>query len=664
MKKKKSVTREVLKKLAIYMLAINAVGIVFLSTFSEKKMEEAEERYLSEIVANISSSAEMRMGEFTTAAEIMACSTEVVRLLEESAAGIPMNRSPRFSDITQELSKVKQSFGGDALYVGVVSAAEGAFITDTGDSSTSADNVPSQPYYAAITSNSTLVTAPYFDTYSNMTLVSVAAPVRSTSGQVIGGVVIDLSVSFLADLIATFGDTGSTLILDASDNILAHPDPSVTGDSYTTLGVSGSEFTRELANPTGALITYDRNGDTRIGSVGSIAGLGWKLFAGIDESEFLADTYALVRAIVLIQVIIVAFALCVSASSIYNRLKPLQELNESMLKMSEGHLEFLPQHQGDDEIGEVCENLRTTMSNLDIYIKEIQANLSAFGNGDFTRERQLEFLGDFLAIQTSTEDFKTLITTTLTNLQDTVTQVSEGSHYVASGSQSLAEGSTRQSGSISDLNQFITEISEQIQSNAENVNQVNRTAHDIAQSLHNGNEQMNQMMEAMADIQNKSDSITKIIKTIEDVAFQTNILALNAAVEAARAGTAGRGFAVVAEEVRNLSTRTSEAVQNTTLLIEDSSQAVSQGNSIATSTLETLQDITGQISGFISTLDEITSASQQQAEGMSNIKVSVGNIAEVIHSNSSVSEQSAATSEELSSQANLMKESIQQFKLK
>ncbi|MFI3249403.1 MAG: methyl-accepting chemotaxis protein [Eubacteriales bacterium] len=664
MKKSKKVVNQVVATLSIAMISINLVGVYVLSNYAQSKMESSENRYISEVVSNITSTVESTMHEYRQVAEVMAKMPEIVYLLEESSKTSPISENERTEAVLKGMSDVLESFNGNVVLVALLSDKQDSYITESGIASTPDETLVGKPYYDAISQKKTVVTNPYLDHFSGEIMVSIAAPVYSSNGNTVtGAVLFDLSMEFLSELVSNFGESGNTWVVDNTNSVIAHTDHSLVGQDYTAAGVSGNELVSELNNSTGKLITYERHNELRVGAVESIPSLGWKLVAGMDEAEYHANSDELSMIITGMQLIIISLSLVVCGAAVYRSLKPIALVNDAMLEMSKGNLHHELNYVSDNEIGALCDNLRTTMRNLAAYIEELQENLDSYGSGDFTRENSIEFLGDFRAIQTSSDTFKNLITETLQSLKATVEQVSIGSDYVATGSQHLAEGSARQSASISDLNEFIAAINEQIQSNSKNAVSVNGTAQTVTTDLKSVNEQMDKMMLAMEDIQNTSASISKIIKTIEDVAFQTNILALNAAVEAARAGHAGKGFAVVADEVRNLSARTSEAVKNTTALIEDSTQAVSRGSTIATTTSETLKTVTSEISGFIGILNEIANASEEQAESIQKVNLEVQQIATVMQQNSSVSEESAATSEELSSQASVMKEAIEQFKL-
>ncbi|MEG1049511.1 MAG: methyl-accepting chemotaxis protein, partial [Oscillospiraceae bacterium] len=289
--------------------------------------------------------------------------------------------------------------------------------------------------------------------------------------------------------------------------------------------------------------------------------------------------------------------------------------------------------------------------------------LATMAAGDFNISKAEPFIGDFENIERSFNEFSTKISQTLWQINMASDQVNSGAVQVSTAAQELSRGATEQSSSIEELSATISEITAQIAANAKNARSASELSHKAGEGVAQSDEHMQDMIVAMQDISNKSVEISKIIKTIDDIAFQTNILALNAAVEAARAGSAGKGFAVVADEVRNLAQKSAEAAKGTTGLIEGTVTAVSQGRKIADETAKSLGAVVENVNHVKLMVSEIADASDKQSEGAQQVNIGVEQISAVVQTNSATAEESAAASEELSGQAQMLKDLVSDFKL-
>ncbi|MGI6727474.1 MAG: methyl-accepting chemotaxis protein [Anaerovoracaceae bacterium] len=343
---------------------------------------------------------------------------------------------------------------------------------------------------------------------------------------------------------------------------------------------------------------------------------------------------------------------------------PIQEASSVLQEMQKGnlHMKMKGDYKGDH--ADIKEALNDTIDNLLSYISEISHVLAEIGDGNLNQEITANYLGDFLEIKNSLNNIIISLNQIMGDINIASDQVASGSKQVSDASQALSQGSTEQASSIQELNASISEIANQTKQNAVDANQAKELEENASNLAVKGNDRMKEMLCSMTDINESSSNISKIIKVIDDIAFQTNILALNAAVEAARAGQHGKGFAVVAEEVRSLAARSADAAKETTALIEGSIDKVQAGTKLANETAEALNEIVEGIEKAADLVKNIAYASNEQASGIAQINVGIEQVSQVIQSNSATAEQSAAASEELLSQAELLKEMVSGLKLK
>ena len=348
--------------------------------------------------------------------------------------------------------------------------------------------------------------------------------------------------------------------------------------------------------------------------------------------------------------------------------KPIAELEQVAKALEQGKMKGaseLVTYKSKDELGQLGAAMCFAMETLDGYVAEISALLQRMAGGDLTiSENEItDYMGDFASIKESMQIILANFNTTIADIYTAAAQVDVGSDQVSSGAQALSQGATEQASAVEQLSATITDVSNHVNGNAQRAVHASKLSNEAGEGVAVSNKSMEHLMSAMEEINRTTGEIEKIIKTIEDIAFQTNILALNAAVEAARAGAAGKGFAVVADEVRSLAGKSAEAAKNTNKLIGGTVKAVKNGMNVAEETGKALNRVVEKSSDVSVQIAEIAKLSEEQAEMIAQISNGIEQIASVVHNNSATAEQSAAASEELASQAALMKELIGKFQL-
>lgn len=338
---------------------------------------------------------------------------------------------------------------------------------------------------------------------------------------------------------------------------------------------------------------------------------------------------------------------------------PIKELTQAAHQLAEGDVNVeVSERKNQDEIYELIEAVKVMVGNVKTQAKtahEIsQGNLQV----NITPRSDKDILG--LALKEIVDDYNVL----LAAIKESTTQVTAGAGQVASASQALAQGSTEQASAIEQITAAMSDIAEKTSVNATRTGEVDKLAHNVAKEAEAGNEKMHEMVAAMKEINKSSVEISKVIKTIDDIAFQTNILALNATVEAARAGVHGKGFAVVAEEVRNLAEKSAQAANETNDMITGSIQKINNGAELAQETAKSLEEIVGDVEKTAELIDDIAVANNNQATAVTEINQAISQVSIVVQNNSASSEECAASSEQLANQSDALIQMLVKYKLK
>lgn len=452
----------------------------------------------------------------------------------------------------------------------------------------------------------------------------------------------------------------NTELVLAQDNDIENmkTDPALTG-----LG----ELTQKMITRQVGSGEYTYNEVTKIAGYAPVEGTPWVVVYGVLKDDVLAEAQTLGNMLLAFALGASAIGAVVTYLASVSITRPIKKVTAAARQIAEGNFDVSLSIKSKDEIGQLATAFNQTTSqlvNYQGYINEVSDALLQISKGNLLVTLEKDYTGQFKIIKDNMEALLDNLNTTLEQIHQASDQVYSGSEQVANGAQALSQGATEQASSIQQLSASIAEVTEQIKRNAENAMLVRSKADLAGKEMVQSNNQMKDMIAAMHQINEKASEISKIIKIIDDIAFQTNILALNAAVEAARAGSAGKGFAVVADEVRNLAAKSAEAVKNTSALIEQTIESVNNGSWIADKTASALNKSAQETMSAVTLIDRIAEASQDQATAIVQINQGVEQISSVVQTNAATAEQSAAASQELSGQSNLLKQSVSKFKLR
>lgn len=664
MKTNKSISKKITTTILIVCFsALLITGIIIVKTVSTR-FKDNKRQILNETALSISNKAEVFFEKYITVVEQMAHDKNLQDFMinAEGYQTLPVTRG---FDIATATTDAIQKADSEIILTAYI--AEGDYYLASPTVYTQSEyDVTSKEYYNAVTENKVCITDPYIDAITGGIVITISAPVN-VDGEIVGLTAVDIAIDKLINMVDEYelGDTGYFTLLSKNNVIIAHKDKDNLLKKVDEINLSDN-IVQSVINKDRSVVEFTYNYDRFIGNSVEIGDTGWQIMSSLPREEFMLNTNQLVLIIIAVFVILLVVLIGVLYVLINKLTKPITDITNITNKLAEGELDVNIDINSDDEIGVLANSIRKLTERLKLYIIYIDESVGVIdkmAEGHLNMELKNDYAGEFAKLKKSLLNMSNTLKDAIGKIQQSSIAINMNAEQVSTGAQTLAQGTTEQASAIEELSAEINEIYTTIVNNAEYAENAGSKAMQASKEVERGNMQMREMLSAMDEISNSSSEIGKIIKVIDDIAFQTNILALNAAVEAARAGAAGKGFAVVADEVRNLAGKSAEAAKQTTALIENSINAINKGTMLAGEAGKSLAGIVDKTNETNELINEIVKASSQQTISVNQIRRGIEQISSVVQENAATAEASAANSEELSGQVLILNDLVKQFTL-
>ena len=546
-------------------------------------------------------------------------------------------------------------------------------VTDTSTLPEGFDATSREWYKKAFDTNSTIITAPYIDTATGAMIVTVASPIYE-NGNAMGAFGCDITLDYIIDLVSEMQltENGVPVLIDGDGNIMLHGNDALSprlenGEAViTSVNDAGGDYGAVVSALSDGIYmgkNKDFDGTEKYFLFTKLSSADWTIGYVCPKNDIDGSLSGLAVIYIILTLVLLAGGTAAVSAVVKAQLKPLKQINLAAEKIAAGDLSAQFDYSSDDSVGALCNNFARCTDMTRHYISDISEKLDRLADGDFTVSVTEDYIGDFAPIKKSMTNIIASMRNILNNIEVASGQVNLGAANVAQTSTILAEGVFDQIENLKKLNSDMAVIIEKVKDSDKNAGEARQLAAGAMDKLRLSSDEMNKLLGAMSQISEMSAETAKIIKTIDDIAFQTNILALNASVEAARAGAAGKGFTVVADEVRNLAGKSAEAAKRTSKLINETAEAVASGAALADSTAKALSDAVEDTARVDENIGRISDSAKEQSEFMDSVFSGINAISQVVSSTSDNAQSGAASSEELSGQASMLSQLVSGFKL-
>ncbi|MCX4325778.1 MAG: methyl-accepting chemotaxis protein [Lachnospiraceae bacterium] len=604
--------------------------------------------------------------QYEKASKQLAASPEIKYVLEQTVPGGSILDTDKMDTVKQNLVNIAETDTNNIMATWIADLDTSTLTQSDGYTSGSDWDITGRVWYKpCVEEKRTTLTEPYLDPATQKIILSAVTPVFGESGAVLGVAGIDVSMENMNKVIEGYkiGKKGYVFLVSAEGVLIYHPKEDARQKNITEVDVS-QNVVDAVSSEEEHFLKYKADGAVKYGVAEKVGSTGYTVISNMPFFEYYSMIFGMVAALVVVFALGIFMIVLSIKKSAATLSKPIKELNHTAQQLAAGNLDVHLEITSEDEIGELGESIKKTVTRLKkyiVYIDETAEVLARISDGKLAIVLKNDYAGEFQKIKDAMLNISSSMSDVMKGINETAEQVSIGASELADASQMIAESAQTQAASVQELADRTNTVSGQVQESRKDAELSARATVHVTEMMEQNQEKMKMMMDAMNEIRGTSQQVVGIIQTIEEIAEQTNLLSLNASIEAARAGELGKGFAVVADEIGKLALESSKAASMTRELIGVSMEEINKGNEIANGVMVSLEESVSAVGRVNDMIKKTAENAVLQAENMEQIRTGIDDIAQGVNDNSAVSEETYATSEQLATQTVTLNEMVQRF---
>lgn len=659
---------QIQSKISAGVAAVMTIVMIVVMVMVYDLLSNANNNEIQKDSEAVALQVEKYFAPFERMAEQLAIDEDVIRLLSTTKSHQRMNENSVYPKVLNKMIGLQSLDSSNIQAVFIADIDSNATITSAGYISGEDYDVTSRAWFDCTKTGKTMLTKVYVSSSTGKTILSAAAPVHDSNGSVIGVCGIDVVIDTITSMMQYYniGESGYVVLMATDGTFVYHPKAELIDTKIQEMNITDN-VGKAIDSQNAQFLKYTANGEIKYGYLMPIGDTGFMALSSIPFQQYYANLFRTLRTLVIVLALGLLFILF-SVSKLAGRIvKPLIQLNDTATQLAEGNLNVTINAVRDDEVGDLGRSIEKTVNRLKEYINyidEISEVLTCMAGGKLAIHLNYAYVGEFQKVKDALIHISDAMNDVMSKISQSANQVSFGSDDLAKAAQSMAASSEQQAAAVEELLATATSVADQVKDNRNDSEQSASYTKEVAEMMENNKGQMALMRQAMDKIQESSNKVVGIIKTIEDIAEQTNLLALNASIEAARAGAAGKGFAVVAGAIGALANESADAVNTTRDLIGLSLDEIARGNTIVNEVVASLDQAVERVIVANEMIQKSAKTAEIQMQSMNQIRDNVSEMSISIQDNSAMAERTSATSEELAAQSVSLNEMVQKFELK